>query len=255
MIFYFSGTGNSYATAQFLSDKLGESLVDIGQAMKQNETEFLLKDGEKLGFVFPIYAWAPPKIVLDFVKRITIHCNEKPYTFGVCTCGQSAGNAIDILEEALGKKGFMLNSGFSVIMPDNYIVMFKVDSLAKQAEILNHAQETWKRIFWAINQKKSGFFRVKRGKLGGLLTKVVSPSFQRHATKTKPFHVTTSCIGCGLCQNVCTDSCIELKQGIPIWTKESCNMCLACINRCPQKAIEYGKRTKNKGRYFHPCLK
>ncbi|WP_313528204.1 EFR1 family ferrodoxin [Anaerotignum sp.] len=255
MIFYFSGTGNSYATAHFLSDKLEESLVDIAQAIKENETEYFLKDDEKLGFVFPIYAWSPPKVVVDFINELTIHSKEQPYTFGVCTCGQSAGNAMDILEDALRKKDFVLDSGFSVIMPDNYIVMFRVDSLAKQAQTLHHAQETWKRILWAIKQEKRGFFRVKRGKLGGLLTKVVSPSFQRHATKTKPFHVTRACIGCGLCQNICTDGCIELKRGIPVWTKDSCNMCLACINRCPQNAIEYGKKTKDKGRYIHPCWK
>lgn len=253
MIFYFSGTGNSYATARFLSDKLGESLIDISQALQKNELEYILQENEKLGFVFPIYAWAPPKAVMDFVKKIKINSKKQPYTFGVCTCGQSAGKAMDILEDALRKKNIVLDSGFSVVMPDNYVVMFQVEPLAKQAEIFRKAEETKKRILWAIKQEKQGFFRVKKGKAGGFLTMAINPPFQRFATKTKPFHVTGDCIGCGLCERVCTDGCIQLKQGIPLWTKEKCNMCLACINRCPQEAIEYGKKTKEKGRYVHPC--
>ncbi|WMI80834.1 EFR1 family ferrodoxin [Anaerotignum sp. MB30-C6] len=255
MIFYFSGTGNSYATAQFLSDKLGEPIVDIAQATQRNETEYFLGENEKLGFVFPIYAWAPPKAVVDFVKRLNLHSEEQPYTFGVCTCGGSAGNAMDVLEDALKKKGIALDSGFSVVMPDNYIVMFKVKPLAKQEEILEEANETMERIAWAIEQEKRDFFRVKRGKGAAFLTTVIYPLFLRGGTKTKPFHVTSDCISCGLCEKVCTDGCIQMYKGVPRWMKEKCNMCLACANRCPKEAIQYGKRTKEKGRYIHPCWK
>lgn len=255
MIFYFSGTGNSYAVARFLSERVGGPLVDIAQAIKKNEMEYFLKDEEKLGFVFPVYAWAPPKMVLEFVNKVILHCEAPPYTFGICTCGQSAGKAMRIFEEALYKKATTLNSGFSVVMPDNYILMFPVDSIAKQREILQQAQETMERIAWAIQGQKQGFFRVKEGKGGRFFTSIVHPMFQRFGTKTKPFYATEDCIGCGLCEKVCTDACIQTKDGYPVWTKETCNMCLACINRCPQGAIQYGKKTKEKGRYIHPCWK
>jgi len=148
-----------------------------------------------------------------------------------------------------------MDSGYSVIMPDNYVVVYKVKSLAKQAEVLQKAQETTERILWAIQQQKRGFFRVKKGKLGSFLALTINPIFQKHGTKTKYFNVTSDCIGCGICEKVCTDACIQLKEGTPVWTKEQCNMCMACVNRCPKGAIEYGKMTKGKGRYIHPCWK
>ena len=37
MIYYFSGTGNSYAAAKFLADGLGEDLMDIAAAVKAEE--------------------------------------------------------------------------------------------------------------------------------------------------------------------------------------------------------------------------
>ena len=46
--------------------------------------------------------------------------------------------------------------------------------------------------------------------------------------------------------------CIEMIAGRPVWTEDQCNMCLACINRCPAKAIQYGKKTEKRGRYVHP---
>ena len=31
---------------------------------------FALQEDEKIGFVFPIYSWAPPEIVLDFIRKL-----------------------------------------------------------------------------------------------------------------------------------------------------------------------------------------
>lgn len=252
MIFYFSGTGNSYAAARFLSERLGEGLVDIAQAMQEDTKVYHLREGERLGFVFPVYAWAPPKAVLEFLGRLKLAGAENPYTFGVCTCGGSAGETFSVLREHMEKNGLKLDSAFSVIMPDNYIVMFQVDSLERQEEILAQAEETMERIAGAILEGKRKFMRVKKGGGAALLTQVVNPFFTLFATRTKPFYATADCIGCGLCAQVCTSHCIRILDGMPRWEREHCNMCMACINRCPQKAIQYGSQTKDKGRYVHP---
>lgn len=255
MIFYFTGTGNSYAVARFFSDHLNEDLVDIAQAMKNKETEFQFREDEKLGFVFPVYAWAPPKMVLDFIKKLVIHCDKQPYTYGICTCGATAGNTMNILKDALSQKGISMDSGYSVVMPDNFVIMFKVDTLAKQNAFLQEAQKTMERILDSVIQQKRKFYRVKRGKVSRLLTVLFNPIFQRYGTKTKPFYANDDCIHCGLCEKICTDNCIQLINGIPQWAKAQCNMCLACVNRCPKGAIQYGKKTKDKGQYVHPCWK
>ncbi|MBR4550355.1 MAG: hypothetical protein IKO83_10630 [Oscillospiraceae bacterium] len=36
--------------------------------------------------------------------------------------------------------------------------------------------------------------------------------------------------------------------------EEKCSGC-GCINRCPVSAIQYGKRTVDRGRYVNPVLK
>ena len=53
MIFYFTGTGNSLATAQVLGDETNDTIVDIGKAYKYKQFDFTMIQGQNLGFVFP----------------------------------------------------------------------------------------------------------------------------------------------------------------------------------------------------------
>ena len=58
------------------------------------------------------------------------------------------------------------------------------------------------------------------------------------------------CTRCGLCARECPANNITLDGGsLPRWHGK-CTMCLSCIHRCPVRAIEYGKATRSKGRYF-----
>ena len=55
MIFYFSGCGNSRHVAETLAQGLNETLVFIPEAARDNQYDYTLADGERLGVVFPIY--------------------------------------------------------------------------------------------------------------------------------------------------------------------------------------------------------
>ena len=137
MIYYFSGTGNSYAVAKKLAEALGEELTDIAEAVKAGNYKHTMLQGERLGFVFPVYAWAPPQTVTDFVKNLELYYSGDPYLFAVCTCGSSAGEAIDLLGKALQENGLTLDSGFSVVMPDSFnpynaLVLQGVEEKAKE---------------------------------------------------------------------------------------------------------------------------
>ena len=85
MVFYFSGTGNSYHVAKKLAEGLGEKMIDMARATREDAYEYTLKKGEKLGFVFPVHAWAPPQMVEQFVQRLELYYEEDVYTYAVCT--------------------------------------------------------------------------------------------------------------------------------------------------------------------------
>jgi len=59
MIFFFSGCGNSRFIAESIAQTINEPLVFIPEAERGNRFEYTLAEGERVGFVFPIYSWQP----------------------------------------------------------------------------------------------------------------------------------------------------------------------------------------------------
>ena len=99
MIFYFSGVGNSAWVARKLADKLQDKVLPIAEEIR-TPMEYALAPGERVGFVYPVYGWEPPKIVLDFVRKMKLsHAPE--YLFFVCTCGDDTGKTADVFMSAL----------------------------------------------------------------------------------------------------------------------------------------------------------
>lgn len=101
MIFYFSGTGNSAWVARQIAKAQHEELLSIAEEMNENK-EYILKDGEKVGFVFPVYAWGPPKIVLRFIRRLKM--NRPEYLFLFVPVGMTRGVLLRFSRQLFGKK-------------------------------------------------------------------------------------------------------------------------------------------------------
>ena len=90
---------------------------------------------------------------------------------------------------------------------------------------------------------------IKKGSLAGIKSSLVCNVFNKYATKTDDFFVTEKCVSCGNCVSVCPLGSISLVEGKPKW-EGHCTKCLACINRCPEEAIQSGKATAGRGRYY-----
>lgn len=253
MIFYFSGTGNSLYVAKTIAKEQNEKLISITQEMqkKPNERIYTFGKEELVGFVYPIYAWGPPEIVLDFIRTMHVE-GEGTYVFSLNTCGSEEGHATPMLQKTLQKKGLTLSSAFAISMPSNYIVGEDVESKDIQQRKLERANQKLIKINETLKNRKAGEFDLLIGKKPGLKTGIINPLFNKFARQTKQFYATDACIACGLCQRICPAQTIALNPK-PVWGK-ACTQCLGCINRCPVQAIQYGKVTETRGRYKHPDL-
>ena len=78
IVYYFSGTGNSYYVAKTLADRIGAELKPVVSLKKGDAIET-----DILCFVFPVYDFKPPKIVTEMIEGLsTINAN---YTVAIGT--------------------------------------------------------------------------------------------------------------------------------------------------------------------------
>ena len=252
MIFYFTGTGNSLYVAQKIQEKVGGKLIDMTLSLNEEKFNYKVEKGEKVGIVFPVYYWSLPTIVSEFIKKLKLETYETPVIYTVITCGSLARNADKDLAKILKSKNLQLNSSYSVKMPMNYITLYNTPSKEDINSSLGLAEEEIEELIEGIKDNKKGYF-AKNGPFSTLSFFVYK--LYGMFRKTKKFYATDECISCGQCERICNSQAIFIKNGKPEWTEKVCSHCVACINRCPSKAIEYGKSTKKRERYVNPNVK
>lgn len=255
MIFYFTGTGNSFYVANFIAHATGEKCIDIAAELKKKDTSmaYTLAPHESIAFIFPIYAWAAPQLMLDFLKKATFHFEQKPFVYAIATCGANVGDAFKHLSQVLQTQNLHLSSTFSLVMPNNYIILGDVDSPQVQEEKLQNAVEKLNLYLPYIQDQKTNIHKVIKGPLPYIMTFLLNPLFNRQRLSGEKFQVHSNCIQCGLCVKICPVDNISFSPSLS-WGNR-CIQCLACIHRCPVRAIDFGKQTQKKGRYVHPILK
>jgi len=247
MIFYFSGVGNSAWVAGRLADLLQDKVVPIAEEIC-NEMVYTPAKDERVGFVFPVYGWEPPKIVLDFIQRMQMRTPE--YLYFVCTCGDDTGKTNRIFTQAIERKGWHCHAGYSVTMPDTYVCLpgFDIDG---EDELKRKLQNASARVDFIAEELLLKVMHDKYNCLEGAFpnvkTYVLGWLFRKFLMSPKPFHATDVCVSCGLCEKRCPVHNIKV-EGKPQWG-DDCTMCLACYHACPEHAIHYGNRTQKKGQY------
>lgn len=245
MILYFSATGNSEFLAKSLGDELGDEVVDLFSYIKEGRSGIFESAGPFV-LVCPTYSWRVPLFLSNYLLTCDFMGSRDFYV--VMNYGDSCGNAYYYIKEDLHKLGLNFKGLYGVKMPENYIMLFDLDSPETNKKIIAGAKNEIGNIASYIKNKVN-FPKKKVSIVGKFQSAVINPIFFKFIAKDKKFYATDKCISCGLCEKVCVLNNISYEDGRPIWNS-NCTHCSACISKCPVSAIEYGKKTLNQDRYL-----
>lgn len=247
MILYFTGTGNSFFIAKRIAGITGDGLISINERIKKNDlTE--IKDEEKLIFVVPTYAWRIPKIVEEWILKVNFRGANKAYF--VMNCGDSIGNAEKYNGLICRQKGFEYMGTAGIIMPENYIALFKAPDEEISKNIIHKAIPKIESTAKSIEQGKK-LPKKNLNLFDRFNSSLINPVFYPFIVKANKFTANDKCTGCGKCEKECPLNNIRLIENKPVWGN-SCTHCMACICKCPAEAIEYGRKSIGKVRYQCP---
>lgn len=255
MIYYYSGTGNSEYAARELGRMTGHKHAPVSIPEQMRRSQLDVYCGKELGFVFPIYSWGVPPIVMQFVEKLPAELFKDRYIWVACTCGDEAGMAMDRFAKAIKRVcGREPDLCMSVIMPNNYVLLpgFNVDPPEVADRKLAEAPKRLRLIADTIAAHKPAVRDVHRGSLPALRS-MIYPLFKRWGVNPRKWAASDACVSCGRCVRICPSHNIGLspEDSRPRWGAD-CLSCCACFHVCPERAISYGYFTRHKGQYLFP---
>jgi len=277
-LYVFSGTGNSLATARQLGRRLDAQLVSIPASMDRESVSTV---ADTVGLVFPVYHKSIPLIIKQFVEKLEV--GPDAYLFAVCTYGDTPGLAVDHLKELLRAQGKDLAAGFGVHLPYNYLTpspvlrgFFRSFTLRQipadtQEALVRAAAEKLDAIAAAVRARERGTYERTSDLLTPLAERLGLPEtlgkwvwmrvagvedppevpfLESRQVMDRAFWANPSCDGCGLCAKISPVKNVELLNDRPQWLGH-CEQCFACLQWCPQEAIQFGGNTTDRKRYHH----
>ncbi len=260
IIYYFSGTGNTYWAAAKIAEQLSDcELIDIAKFDYSEEVK-----ASRIGIFFPVYYWGLPNIIKKFASNANM---ETDYLFELHTMGGYDGVAVLQLTDYLKKNAhpLKLSASYRLKLPNNIALLsrsnvftdvYRVPNEKTALKLFAKAENTISSFITKIYAKKENNYmeplvcRPWRS-FGYRLNERQCSAFQNKAGEFES-KLDKNCTGCGKCSQVCPMNNITIQKGKPVWGSR-CEFCLACLHACPVTAINI-EYSKGKNRYHNPKL-
>jgi ferredoxin len=258
LIYYWSGTGNSYRISTWVEEKTHEH--DLPSQLKSidiyNPAKEIKNNKDNItGIIFPTHGFTAPWHIIKFVWRLppgkSIHtfciATRAGLKFGSVFPPGISGSATFIIALILFLKGYHVRGVMSVDMPSNWFSLHPIQSLKNHEAIINRGEKKTSRFIEKTLHGDTGWFTWNNlyEFTWGILLSLISVGylFVGRFFLAKLFFANTNCDGCGVCAESCSVRAITMwgkKNPKPFW-RYNCESCMRCAAFCPKNAIESGQ--------------
>lgn len=231
---YLSGTGNTKYCIEKLIRLVDNTAIAIPIESKDAAEQIAMHD--TIYLAYPTQFSNSPYMVRDFIKKHKELWKGKN-VFCIVTMGAFSGDGAGCTARLLRKYGAKIIGGLHIKMPDSVCdVKFLKKSLEDNKELVRMADSKIIEVSEKILKGRyphNGLSIISH--IMGLFCQRLW-NYKRTSSYSDKLKISDSCIGCGLCSELCPMNNIKIvdkkaKAG------NQCTMCYRCISHCPKQAL------------------
>ena len=237
VIHFFSGTGNTARAVGIVAARLESAGWGVARQAIVGGAEPPAGIPDLTVAAFPIWAWAPPHFVLEYVRRLPNGQGAKAAV--LATCGGFGAQGVGEMERALQRRGYRIVASAEAVYPDNFLLAVNSPTGTDSESALAEGD---KAVNLFINKFISGQPEMIRCGWGHVLWSWPIARLFRACGRRflgKFFIADDRCTACGQCAATCPVRAIRM-DGAPARPRwgTNCAGCYRCIQLCPAQAIQ-----------------
>lgn len=258
VIFYFSGTGNTWWVADKIKRQLDSKNVNADtvsiERVDTKKADWWIKTADLIFFGWPVYCSDLPEPMKKFIDNLqVIEKGKHVHTF--CTQMGFSGDGAWQYHKHFEKKGLTIDSAQHFIMPSNISSSSGIFGSPKKEtdglKILDKCDKMIERYVRDLLMGKSkimGKYSYVLGSLQRAPYGIFYKKFQRQVGVNKE-----RCSSCGICARICPAGDINMKENYPEFSGK-CELCFRCYAFCPVSAITVNGKSRDMKKQGKPYL-
>lgn len=257
VIFYFSGTGNTWWVADKIKKQLDANNINADtvsiEKTDSKKADWWIKTADLIFFGWPVYDCDLPEPMKNFIDNLKpVEKGKHIHTF--CTQMGFSGDGAWNYHKHFQKKGLIIDSTQHYVMPSNLSHLGGIfgtpENEARIKEIIADCEKQVEKNMHELligKAKIKGKYSFLLGALFRLPYRFLYKRYQKQVGVDK-----NRCNSCGLCAALCPSDNIIMSEYPEFEGK--CSLCMRCYAICPETAITVNGKSRDTAKTVKPYL-
>ena len=236
-IHFFSGTGNTARAVGIVAARLEAAGWEVARRAIAGGAAPPAGIPDLTVVAFPIWAWAPPHFVVEYVRRLPKAQGARAAV--LATCGGFGAQGVGETERALRRRGYAVVASGEAVYPDNFLLAVNPPAGTELEDALAEGDQAVQMFINNCTSENPVRFRCGWGHV--LWSWPIARLFRTCGRRFlgKFFVADDRCTACGQCAATCPVRAIRMEgaPARPRWGAD-CAGCYRCIQLCPARAIQ-----------------